>query len=186
MEKKITCPLCGGSFPVYANPAPTTDGGIVAEDGRIVLVKRRNEPHGFALPGGFVDEGEYVENAAIREMREETALSVCLLGVLGVYSRPDRDPRRHTMTVVFAGVPRDPGALQAGDDAGSAFWCDPENLPSPMCFDHSGIITDFLAWRRGTRSLAPVSSDWLKTPEGSANTAFLETRACGGTSRPDC
>lgn len=186
MEKKITCPLCGGSFPVYANPAPTTDVVIFSEDGRIVLVKRRNEPHGFALPGGFVDEGEYVENAAIREMREETALSACLLGVLGVYSRPDRDPRRHTMTVVFAGVPRNPGALQAGDDAGSAFWCDPENLPSPMCFDHSGIITDFLAWRRGTRSLAPVSSDWLKTPEGSANTAFLETRACGGTSRPDC
>jgi len=166
MEKKITCPLCGGSFPVYANPAPTTDVVIYEEGRGIVLVKRRNEPHGYALPGGFIDEGEYVEDAALREMREETSLDVSLEGVLGVYSRPDRDPRRHTMTVVFAGRPLDPDALRAADDAGDAFWCDPEKLPEPMCFDHAAVIADFLDWRRGKRTLAPVSGDWLKKSSG--------------------
>ena len=81
MEKKITCPLCGGSFPVYANPAPTTDVVIFSEDGRIVLVKRRNEPHGFALPGGFVDEGDtwrtWPSGRCVRKPRSPSAFSAC-------------------------------------------------------------------------------------------------------------
>ncbi len=97
MQKELTCPACGHSVIQYLNPAPTTDVVIYDPERGVVVIERVNEPHGFALPGGFVDDGEQVEHAAVREMREETGLDVELLGVLGVYSRPDRDPRRHTM-----------------------------------------------------------------------------------------
>ena len=166
MEKQLTCPLCKGSFPVFANPAPTTDVIIHGPDGRVVLRARRNEPLGWALPGGFVDEGEYVEDAARREMQEETGLDVVLEGLLGVYSRPDRDPRRHTQTTVFVGVAADPAALKAGDDAGDAVWADPACPPSPLCFDHARMLADYLEYRAGRRALASLSTDWLATPQG--------------------
>ena len=122
----------------------------------VVVIERVNEPHGFALPGGFVDDGEQVEHAAVREMREETGLDVELLGVLGVYSRPDRDPRRHTMSVVFVGRPRDAAALKAGDDAARAAFYPLDRLPQPICFDHARILADFGRWLAGERTLAPV------------------------------
>ena len=81
---------------------------------------------------------------------------VRLLGVLGVYSRPDRDPRRHTMSVVFVGRPRDAAALKAGDDAARAAFYPLDRLPQPICFDHARILADFGRWLAGERTLAPV------------------------------
>lgn len=156
MQKELTCPACGHSVIQYLNPAPTTDVVIYDPERGVVVIERANEPHGFALPGGFVDDGEQVEHAAVREMREETGLDVELLGVLGVYSRPDRDPRRHTMSVVFVGRPRDAAALKAGDDAARAAFYPLDRLPQPICFDHARILADFGRWLAGERTLAPV------------------------------
>ena len=156
MQKELTCPACGHSVIRYLNPAPTTDVVIYDPERGVVVIERVNEPHGFALPGGFVDDGEQVEHAAVREMREETGLDVELLGVLGVYSRPDRDPRRHTMSVVFVGRPRDAAALKAGDDAARAAFYPLDRLPQPICFDHARILADFGRWLAGERTLAPV------------------------------
>src|ERR1700738_1631707 len=95
---------------------PTIAADVIAEIGtRIVLIERRNFPFGWAIPGGFVDVGEKVEDAAVRELREETSLEVELRALLGVYSRPDRDPRGHTVTVVYIGRGR--GRPHARDDA---------------------------------------------------------------------
>ena len=151
MEHALTCPHCGGDVVSYRNPAPTTDVIIYEPSRGIVLIKRKNPPYGFALPGGFVDEGESVEAAAVREMREETHLDVVLTGLLGVYSAPDRDPRRHTMSVVFIGQPRDTDALCAGDDAAEAAFYPLDALPAPLAFDHGRIVQDFLACLRGER-----------------------------------
>jgi 8-oxo-dGTP diphosphatase len=121
-----------------------------------VLIERANPPHGFALPGGFVDMGESVEEAAVREAREETGLDVELAGLLGVYSRPDRDPRGQTIATVFTGRAKDPAALQAGDDAKRAAFHPLNALPEELAFDHSEILQDFMQARAGQRTLAPV------------------------------
>lgn len=120
------------------------------EDGRIVLIQRRNPPPGWALPGGFVDVGETVEQAAVREVREETGLEVRLGELLGVYSDPARDPRGHTVSVVFTGEAR--GTPQAGDDAGAVQAFALDVLPE-LAFDHAWILADYLA-RRGSRQPA--------------------------------
>jgi len=86
------CPHCGRSIHIYKNPLPTVDILIQRKD-RILLIKRKNFPYGWALPGGFIDYGESAENAAVREAREETELEVYDLRLLGVYSKSDRDPR---------------------------------------------------------------------------------------------
>jgi 8-oxo-dGTP diphosphatase len=156
MEKIITCPHCSLTFRQFANPVPTTDVVIYAPDYGVVIIERANAPHGFALPGGFIDEGEQAEDAAVREMREETGLDVELTGLLGVYSHPLRDPRQHTLSVVFAGRPLNPGQLRAGDDAKSAAFHPLHQLPSPLVFDHARILRDFqelLAGRRAAGSL---------------------------------
>lgn len=159
MEHALPCPVCGTTVVSYRNPAPTTDV-VIYEPGRgIVLVERANVPLGFALPGGFIDDGESAEHAAVREMREETSLNVDLTGLLGVYSRPDRDPRRHTLSVVFTGRARDAGAICAGDDAKTAAFYSLDDLPSPIVFDHANIINDFSKLLRGERSTAPVQSE---------------------------
>jgi len=126
------------------NPYPTVDV-IVEREGGIVLVRRRNEPLGWALPGGFVEVGERVETAAVREIAEETGLSVRLDTLLYVYSDPARDPRCHTLTVVFLG--RADGPLQAGDDAADARVFPLDALPSPIVFDHATIIEDYRRYR---------------------------------------
>jgi 8-oxo-dGTP diphosphatase len=113
--------------------------------GRIVLIERRNEPFGWALPGGFVDIGETVEVAAVREAQEETGLSVTLVALLGVYSDPARDPRGHTVSVVYVG--RAHGEPHGGDDARAAVAADPDAPPS-LAFDHADILADYLRWRR--------------------------------------
>lgn len=111
----------------------------------IVLVERRSPPPGCALPGGFVDVGETVEAAAVREAREETGLQVRLTRLLGVYSEPTRDPRGHTVSIVYVGEAR--GEPVAGDDAGAIRVVDP-GRPPPLAFDHARIVADYLA---GTR-----------------------------------
>jgi 8-oxo-dGTP diphosphatase len=115
---------------------------LIDRPGRpIVLIERRHPPSGYALPGGFVDVGETVEAAALREAREETGLDVTLTRLLGVYSDPERDPRGHTVSVVYVGEAR--GEPQAGDDAARVLVADSAR-PPPLAFDHARILADYL------------------------------------------
>jgi 8-oxo-dGTP diphosphatase len=143
LEPDNHCPHCGRPAAKRKNPVPTVDVVIYAPGRGVLLIERAGEPLGWALPGGFVDYGESVEQAAMREAREETGLAVELIGLLGVYSSPDRDPRLHTMSTVFIAIARDPSAFRAGDDArGGAFF--PVGCwPSPVVFDHLTMLGDF-------------------------------------------
>jgi len=141
-DEKLDQGMTGTSHP--RNPAPTVDVVIHAAGRGIVLVERKNPPPGWALPGGFVDYGETCEAAAVREALEETGLEVVLTGLLGVYSDPARDPRGHTMSVVYTAQALDPGRLKAGDDAGKAAFFALDALP-PLAFDHGRIVRDFIA-----------------------------------------
>ena len=124
----------------YRNPTPTVDV-IIYKENSIVLIERRNEPCGWALPGGFVDEWEQLEHAAIREAKEETGLDVILEELLYVYSNPKRDPRQHNLSVVYTAKAQ--GIPQGDDDALQAHYFDLNNLPQPIVFDHAEIIQDF-------------------------------------------
>ncbi len=115
-----------------------------AELPSVVLIRRANPPIGWALPGGFVDVGETVEAAAVREAREETGLEVNQLELLGVYSDPGRDPRGHTVSTVFVG--RADGHPIGADDAAEAGVFPLDALP-PLVFDHARILADYLAWK---------------------------------------
>ncbi|NPA88080.1 MAG: NUDIX hydrolase, partial [Epsilonproteobacteria bacterium] len=109
----------------------------------IVLIKRKNPPLGYALPGGFVDYGEKVEEALIREMKEETNLDVMIEKILGVYSDPNRDPRMHTASIVFVCHAYD--YPKAGDDAKETFVVKLEDIPwDELVFDHKKILEDFI------------------------------------------
>ncbi len=111
--------------------------------GRIVLIRRRNPPPGWALPGGFLEYGESLEQAAVREAKEETGLDVELVRQLHTYSDPHRDPRGHTVGTVF--IARAEGVPQAGDDAGDVQVCSLSALP-PLAFDHAQILQDYRLW----------------------------------------
>ncbi len=137
------CPQCGRPGAVHRNPLPTVDVVVFDPGHGVVLIERANPPHGWALPGGFVDYGETVEAAAVREACEETGLSVVLTGLLGVYSDPARDPRKHTLSVVFTAQAADLGRLAAGDDAAVARFFPLDDLPAPLAFDHALILDDF-------------------------------------------
>ena len=141
----VSCPRCGYPVKIYRNPIPTVDIIIKVKD-KIVLIRRKNEPYGWAIPGGYIDYGESAESAAIREAKEETSLDVELEGLLGVYSDPDRDPRSHTITTVF--VARADGEPKAGDDAKEIGLFDENNLPDPIVFDHKKILKDFFERQR--------------------------------------
>jgi 8-oxo-dGTP diphosphatase len=109
----------------------------------IVLVERRYEPLGYALPGGFVEVGETVEKAVLREVKEETGLDAQIVKLLGVYSEPNRDPRFHVVSVVF--VLDAYGEPKGGDDAKKAVVFPIEDLPfDKIVFDHARILKDFL------------------------------------------
>jgi 8-oxo-dGTP diphosphatase len=114
---------------------------IIRYQGGIVLIERKNEPAGWALPGGFVEIGESVEEAAVREAREETSLDVALVEQFHTYSKPERDSRFHTVTVVFIGIGA--GMLKGRDDARRAEVFGPNNLPEKIAFDHREIISDY-------------------------------------------
>ena len=139
--RELTCPACGAKVREYRNPFPTVDVIIELAAG-IVLIERKNEPFGWALPGGFVDYGESVEEAAIREAREETSLAISNLRLVGCYSDPLRDPRHHTISIVFAAEGH--GTPRAGDDAAGLGIFPTHAVPSPLCFDHGKILADYL------------------------------------------
>lgn len=124
-------------------PAATADI-ILERDGAVLLVERRFPPLGWALPGGFVEAGEKVSTAAVREAKEETGLDVRLTALLHVYSDPARDPRRATLTVAF--VVEAEGDPVAGDDAGALRFWPLDGLP-PLCFDHARILADYVRFR---------------------------------------
>lgn len=128
----------------WRKPSVTADG-IVLRDGKIVLIRRKNDPFkgSYALPGGFVNYGEKLEDCVVREVLEETGLRTQVVGLFGVYSAPGRDPRGHFVTAVYELRPTG-GALRAGDDAASAEWVPIDDIPA-MAFDHGDIIDDFLA-----------------------------------------
>jgi 8-oxo-dGTP diphosphatase len=131
----------------YRNPKPTVDL-LIELDGRpgtLVLIERANEPHGWALPGGFVDEGEWIADAAVREAKEETGLDVVLVELFHVYSDPSRDRRMHTVSTVF--IARAVGEPEGGDDARAATVASLDALPSPLVFDHGTIVDDYRRYR---------------------------------------
>jgi 8-oxo-dGTP diphosphatase len=128
------------------NPLLTVD--IIIEcDGFIVLIERKNPPFGWALPGGFVEYGETIEQAAIREAKEETSLEVALVEQMHTYSDPRRDPRHHTVSTVFIATAT--GTPTAADDARKAVLFNLEKLPAPLVFDHATILADYCKYRRG-------------------------------------
>ncbi|WP_432821197.1 NUDIX domain-containing protein [Trichloromonas sp.] len=141
MSNTLQCPKCQATIQTYRNPFPTVDI-IIRQGNSIVLIERRNEPMGWALPGGFVDYGESLETAAAREALEETGLAVRNLKQFGAYSDPQRDPRQHNISFVFTAEGE--GVLEGGDDAASARLFALDNLPSPLCFDHADILRDYI------------------------------------------
>lgn len=130
----------------YKNPLPTVDVIIELKGGGIVLIERKNPPYGWAIPGGFVDVGETLEEAAVREAFEETSLKVRLKTQLHSYSDPGRDPRGHTIATVFVALAE--GSPKAGDDAKGLGVFTGDNLPTPIAFDHSKILKDYFRWKR--------------------------------------
>lgn len=130
----------------FKNPTPTVDCIIELSGERIVLIRRKNPPLGWALPGGFVDEGEPLHAAAVREAREETGLTVELVEQFFTYSDPKRDPRKHTVSTVYIG--RAQGEPQGSDDAAEARAFPLNALPPDLCFDHGTILSDYLAYKR--------------------------------------
>jgi 8-oxo-dGTP diphosphatase len=143
-------------MPVPVTPLLAADAIIELADrpGRpIVLIERLNPPHGWAIPGGFVDVGERLETAAIREAQEETGLVVTLRALLGVYSAPARDPRGHTVTAVYVAEAR--GEPRALDDARALRVFAVDQMPAELAFDHATVLADYRAYRT-TGSPAPL------------------------------
>lgn len=147
-EKKdeFRCPHCGAVVKEYRNPFPTVD--IIIEQGEgIVLILRRNEPKQWAIPGGYCDYGESLEEAAIREAREETGLAVELIEQFHTYSDPRRDPRQHNISTVYIARAIG-GTLRAQDDAQETGVFTEDNLPPELAFDHDQILKDYLRYKK--------------------------------------
>lgn len=135
----------------FRNPVPTVD--IIIEVDHpvlpgakgIVLIRRKNPPYGWAIPGGFVDYGESLEQAAVREAREETSLEAELVRQFHTYSDPSRDERQHTITTVY--IARASGEPRAADDALEAKIFSRNSIPRDMAFDHADILYDYFKKR---------------------------------------
>ena len=140
-RKTIQCPKCKNRIEVYQNPIPTVDIIIEIEPKGIVLIKRKNPPYGWAIPGGFVDYGENLEEAAMREAKEETNLDVKLIRQFHTYSDPKRDPRHHSISTVY--ITKAKGIPKAKDDALEIGVFTESNLPDEMAFDHRSILSDY-------------------------------------------
>lgn len=143
----MKCPSCGTSVKIYRNPTPTVDIIIEINQG-IVLIERKNTPHGWALPGGFVDYGESYEQAAVREALEETSLEVNLQCQFHTYSNPQRDPRQHTASTIYIATAT--GDPKGADDALQAKCFTNENLPD-LVFDHARIVEDYFIYKKTGR-----------------------------------
>ncbi|KPJ95552.1 MAG: NUDIX hydrolase [Gammaproteobacteria bacterium SG8_11] len=126
---------------------------IDRDDRPIVLIERKNPPYGWAIPGGFVDVGETLEQAAVREAKEETCLDVSLSCLLGNYSDPGRDSRHHTVSAVY--IAQAKGEPKAADDAAHLELFSPHKLPETLAFDHNKILTDYIRYLNTGRS-APL------------------------------
>jgi molybdopterin-guanine dinucleotide biosynthesis protein MobB len=158
----------------YRNPFPTVDI-IIRQAGRLVLVERENPPFGWALPGGFVDYGESLEQAALREAGEETGLELTDLRQFRAYSAPDRDPRQHNISFVFTAAGR--GTLRGGDDAARAALFPFDELPAPLCFDHDRILADYrsgCALSAAVPGPVRVPAIAFVAPSGTGKTTLLE------------
>ncbi len=136
----LSCPSCSSIVKQYRNPFPTVDIIIEMRNG-IVLIERKHEPFGWALPGGFVDYGESLEAAAVREAFEETSLEISDIRLLGCYSDPGRDQRMHTISTVY--IAKAHGTPRAADDAVNCAVYKLNSLPGRLCFDHDKIIADY-------------------------------------------
>jgi 8-oxo-dGTP diphosphatase len=130
----------------FKNPIPTVDCIIEQPGERIVLIRRKNPPLGWALPGGFVDQGEKLHDACVREAKEETGLNVELSEQFFTYSDPARDPRMHTLSTVYIGWAD--GAPKGSDDAAEARAFGLNELPKDLCFDHGTILADYVTYKR--------------------------------------
>ncbi|MCX6640761.1 MAG: NUDIX hydrolase [bacterium] len=142
MKRSVKCPHCGEKIEIWDNPKPVVDI-IIEIGGGIILIKRKNPPYGWAIPGGFVDYGESIETAALREAKEETGLDLTDLRQFHVYSDPTRDARVHTISTVFTA--RGWGTPQAADDAAEIGIFTRDTLPADLAFDHPKIISDYYA-----------------------------------------
>jgi len=130
----------------YRNPVPTVDIIIEMSEDKIILIERKNLPSGWAIPGGFVDYGETLEAAAIREAKEETSLDVELIGQFHTYSDPKRDNRLHTISTVF--IAKGYGIPLAADDAQNIALYSEDSLPEPIAFDHGTILKEYFHYKK--------------------------------------
>ena len=126
------------------NPFLTVDA-IIEINGGIILIKRKNPPPGWAIPGGFVDYGETIEDAVIREAKEETGLDIKIIRQFHTYSDPKRDPRHHTVTTIF--IASASGTPVAADDAEEAGVFTRDTLPADIAFDHRQVLDDYFSGR---------------------------------------
>src|SRR4030042_1787473 len=140
-RRTIRCAKCQNPMDIYQNPIPTVDIIIEVEPKKIVLINRKNPPFGWAIPGGFVDYGESLEEAALREAKEETNLDVVIERQFHTYSDPKRDPRHHSISTVY--IAKSKGNLKAKDDALEIGIFNESNLPDEIAFDHRLILSDY-------------------------------------------
>lgn len=154
MKIKKSCPHCGKEIDDFKNPLPTVDIIITLPDKGIILIERKNPPYGWALPGGFVDYNESLEDAAKREAREETSLIIDLDEQFHTYSEPGRDPRCHTISTVY--LANGYGTPIAGDDAKAVGIFSEDNLPYPLAFDHGKILQDYFKRKRQSNKLKKI------------------------------
>lgn len=144
---RFECPFCGRAIDRLPGPRCTVDAILEPRPGHVLLVRRRYPPLGWALPGGFVERGESLEDACRREIQEETSMEIVELRQMHTYSDPSRDPRHPTVSTVF--IARGVGEASAGDDAAETGIFPLDALPQPICFDHADILADFRDGRWG-------------------------------------